>query len=221
MTIHARRHSPRFRLNEEAYIKLGSENSALVTDVSEAGLGFKVSSPLHDSGSINFRVTSGESEAVADLVWIDDTHLIGGIRFKDLPRDMRDQIRAWIDHSRGIAEVLPPIAPSVTTTDSFFDEVELSFLRSTVLETELEGNVSQPLALLREISQAPKVIAEPPMSRGRVKRSLTLFPAEAVQEGESASRTRHSPAGRRLALATLFLLVFFGAASVAAVTLLP
>jgi hypothetical protein len=252
MTVHARRHNPRFRLREAADIKLGSENSASVIDICEAGLRFKASSPLPDSGSVKFRLTSGDSEAVGDLVWTDDSCTTGGIRFKVLPSEIRDQIGLWIDQSRWTFEALPPMAPSVgatnsaldevnrsllsstipptepkqsrptsealppmapsaTTTDSPLDEVELSFLRSTILETQLKRSASQTADLKSETSEAlPRTI------RADEKSSLTLFPVEPTHLGGSEIRARRSSAGRRFGLVAILVLVFFGAASVAA-----
>jgi hypothetical protein len=257
MTVHARRHNPRFRLRKAADIKLGSENSASVIDICEAGLRFKATSPLHDSGSVKFRLTSGDSEAVGDLVWTDDSCTSGGIRFKVLPSEIRDQIGLWIDQSRWTFEALPPMAPSVTatnsapdevnlsllsstipptepkqsrptsealppmvpsvtTTDSPLDEVELSFLRSTILETQLKRSASQTADLKSETSEAANVSAVPPTTRAEEKRSLTLFPVEPTHIRGSEIRARRSSAGRRFGLVAILLLVFFGAASVAA-----
>lgn len=101
MTIQARRHSPRVRLNETIWINFGPGFGGVVLDVSEGGLQFKTHFPFRKSGSIKVGLEFSEgSDAVGDLVWTDESCTTGGLRFRSVPQEIHDQIRAWLDQSR-------------------------------------------------------------------------------------------------------------------------
>ena len=214
MTIYARRHNPRFRLNEAAYIQLEPENSASVVDICEAGLRFKASSPLLYARSFKFRLASGNSEATADLMWIDDSRTTGGVRFKILPSEILAQIRVWIDESRDF-EGLPRKAPPASTVVTIADRISPSALSPTA--PEAEPKLHQASAdLASEITQGLNVSPAPGAISGSRTRSLPIFPSAATALSEQQTGSRPSSSGRRLALAALFVLIFFGAASAAA-----
>ena len=100
MPIEARRHNPRVKLNETAYIIFGSGNRGVILDVSEGGLRFKTTSPLKGADLVRFGLTlSRRSEATAAVAWTDQTRAVAGLRFTKLPADIREQIRLWIDRS--------------------------------------------------------------------------------------------------------------------------
>lgn len=111
-TVEARRHNPRVSLNETAYINFGSGNRGVIVNVSEGGLRFKTATPLAPADSVRFWLTfSRRAEGVADLAWSDESRTTGGLRFKEVPDEIYQQIREWID--RGESEPLDrhPIPP--------------------------------------------------------------------------------------------------------------
>ena len=102
MPIEARRHSPRVKLGETAYINFGPGNRGVVRDISDGGLGFSSAAPIQSGREVRFQLPSSDKsgdkyEVVADIAWNDDSRTRGGLRFKTVPAEVRPQLRAWVD----------------------------------------------------------------------------------------------------------------------------
>jgi hypothetical protein len=98
-----RRGSTRVKLEKLAYINLPSGNGGIVLDVSSEGLGFQAAASLEAAGPTRFRLLVGsvdQIEAAAELRWIDETGKRAGLRFTDLPDEVRDQVRIWLGQPR-------------------------------------------------------------------------------------------------------------------------
>jgi hypothetical protein len=107
MPIQARRHNPRVKLHETAYINFGSGNRGVILDVSEGGLRFKTASPLiKGADPVRFWLTSfsRRTEGAAAVAWTDESRTVGGLRFTNLPPDIREQVRLWLDRSLAVGE---------------------------------------------------------------------------------------------------------------------
>jgi hypothetical protein len=73
-------------------IRLSSGNSGVVLDVSRDGLGFLACSPLEETGTLRFEIagrTTAASAAAGQLMWKDVTGKRAGVRFTQLPEDLR------------------------------------------------------------------------------------------------------------------------------------
>ncbi len=82
-----------------AFIQLDKDDGGRVLNISEEGLGFEASAPLHQNGPIRFWFSldlSDRIEAVGELAWTDASRRVGGLRFLELSPDARGQIRSWI-----------------------------------------------------------------------------------------------------------------------------
>ena len=113
MSIEARRHSPRVKLNESACINFGLGNQGVVLDVSEGGLRFQSDSPVQAGEQISFSFTNDHrSEAAAELAWSNESGEISGLRFTNLPPELYKQIRAWMDQGLCISKVLWQTPPT-------------------------------------------------------------------------------------------------------------
>ena len=76
-------------------------------DVSEGGLGFRAIAPVEADGPIHFRFaidSANRIKAVGELAWKDETGKIGGLRFTQLPDEIREQIRVWAGQSNAGAK---------------------------------------------------------------------------------------------------------------------
>jgi hypothetical protein len=85
-----------------AYISLPSNNGGIVIDVSEGGLGFHAIAPVEADGPIHFRFgidSTARATAVGELVWKDKAGKTGGLRFTELPDEVRERIRVWAGQS--------------------------------------------------------------------------------------------------------------------------
>jgi len=103
MMPHERRLSARKTPDYLAYISLPSDNGGIVIDVSEGGLGFHSVAPVETDGPIHFRFAMDSRErveAVGELAWKDESGKSCGLRFTELPDEVREQIRVWIGQSK-------------------------------------------------------------------------------------------------------------------------
>ena len=95
--------SPERRLNKRktlerlTYIDLPSNNGGIVTDVSEGGLGFHAVAAVGNGGPVHFSFSAGSQRiaGAGELMWTDAQGKIGGLRFTELPAEIREQIRSW------------------------------------------------------------------------------------------------------------------------------
>jgi hypothetical protein len=99
---HERRLTIRKTPDYLAYLSLPPNNGGIVVDVSEGGLGFRAIAPVQADGPIHFRFaidSAARIRAVGELAWIDEAGKVGGLRFTDLPDEVREQIRVWATQS--------------------------------------------------------------------------------------------------------------------------
>lgn len=78
-------------------------------DVSAGGLSFHSIAPVKADGPIHFRFgidSSKRVSAVGELAWIDEAGTTGGLRFTDLPDEVRKQIAIWAGESAENLEAL-------------------------------------------------------------------------------------------------------------------
>jgi hypothetical protein len=95
-----RRLSVRKPLEHLVYLGLPFDNGGIVLDVSEGGLGFRAIAPVEveADGPIHFRFATDSASritAVGELAWKDESGRTCGLRFTDLPDEIREQIRIW------------------------------------------------------------------------------------------------------------------------------
>jgi len=107
MMPHERRLNTRKTPDYLAYISLPSDNGGIVIDLSEGGLGFHAVAPVEADGPIHFRFAMDSPErvnAVGELAWKDESGKTCGVRFTELPDEVREQLRVWIGQSNSGAK---------------------------------------------------------------------------------------------------------------------
>ena len=99
-----RRKTPRTTLDKHAYINIEPNNGGIVLNVSEGGLCFHAFDPVQRNGTVRFWFMQHNQriEADAEVTWTDATQK-GGLRFKTLPAEAREQIRSWMDQNQPVA----------------------------------------------------------------------------------------------------------------------
>src|ERR1700752_383933 len=108
MMPHERRLSLRKMPEHLAYLSLPFNNGGVVVDISEGGLGFRAIAAVQADGPIHLRFaidSAGRIRAVGERAWADETGKVGGLRFTQLPDEVREQIRAWAGQSSTSAKV--------------------------------------------------------------------------------------------------------------------
>lgn len=116
-----RRQFPRKPLKNLAYINIEPNNGGIVVDVSEGGLRFHSAGPVPAEGQVKFWFSVNSTDhlnAVGELVWTDDSRKTGGIRFIELPYDVRAKLRSLLGAvnfepaaNTPPSEAAPPIQP--------------------------------------------------------------------------------------------------------------
>ena len=110
-----RRKFPRKKPEQLSYINLESENGGMLLDLSEGGVGFHAVTPI--DASIEklrfwFSVKSIDRiDAEGKIVWTDESHKSGGVRFLNLDDMSQKKIRAWV-RAEQIEEQASALAPA-------------------------------------------------------------------------------------------------------------
>jgi PilZ domain len=191
MSIEARRHTPRVRLNQAAYIKFGSGTRGLVLDVSEKGLRFQTESAFECAEPVRFRLTSDNDYAgEADLAWTDESRTMGGLRFTSVSPEIGAQIRSWMDGD-------PSAYPAIQDGAMAGAGSSLELVRDT-----------------SDMSEAAEgeAVAIPMGRLGEKGSSLSMFPLESTATGGLAY-TAPPRSGAQTA-AVMFLVLLFVAGGV-------
>jgi hypothetical protein len=94
-----RRKSPRTSIHKLAYVNLEPyDNGGVITDISSDGLRFHLVKPVEHGGVVRLSILLGGAnhfQAIGELIWMDATRKIGGVRFTVLPAGAADQILEW------------------------------------------------------------------------------------------------------------------------------
>lgn len=96
-----RRHAPRTKLDQVAYIHIEPDNGAIVLNASGNGLGFHSMAPVDATAPLRFSVQEQNRrvDICGELVWTDEFQKIGGVRFDTLSMEAREQVLSWIRKS--------------------------------------------------------------------------------------------------------------------------
>ena len=94
-----RRCSARHRVKTLAYVDLGLDNGGVLINVGEGGLSFQgiQSLVLGQRHAIGFKLPGIDRsfKATGEVAWLGDSRKGGGLRFIELPEDVRKLIKEW------------------------------------------------------------------------------------------------------------------------------
>jgi PilZ domain-containing protein len=94
-----RRCTRRERPNGLSYIQFEPEGGGIVVDASEQGLAFHAAAVLQQAGPIQLCVSPNPMEQIkltAEIAWMDEKKKSGGLRFKELTGDAKNQVLQWL-----------------------------------------------------------------------------------------------------------------------------
>ncbi len=98
-------------------IRFASGNAGVVLDVSHEGLGFLASAPVNETQFVRFEIAGRSkltSEAVGRLMWKDSTGKRAGLKFTQIPRELRTLIESFLPAEETVpAEASGPVAALV------------------------------------------------------------------------------------------------------------
>jgi hypothetical protein len=96
----------RRRTQQLVYLELGRENGGVMLNLSEEGCGFQAITPVKCGESRSgFQINGGRRIAGdAEIVWADESGVMGGLRFLNLPPEARKEIRSWLEETNAPME---------------------------------------------------------------------------------------------------------------------
>jgi hypothetical protein len=104
----------RKRTQQLVYLELGRDNGGVMLNLSEDGCSFQAITPVKcGEARFAFQISGGRRiSGEAEVVWVDDVGIMGGLRFLNLPVEARKQIRQWLQETnapeeRGTFEAAP------------------------------------------------------------------------------------------------------------------
>jgi PilZ domain-containing protein len=188
-----RRLSTRKTPEHLAYISLPSNNGGIVIDVSEGGLCFHAIAPVEADGPIHFRFAIDSEEkirAVGELAWRDETGKSGGLRFTELPEEIRKRIRIWAGQSNsrtksraksGVLDV-PVLEPAMEAKVAPSSEADLAPIADiqvaeSAIETQAAPGSNAELAPVAAPGNPLLYSLKPPVYSAPFNQ-LSMFPLE-------------------------------------------
>ena len=96
----------RRRTQQLVYLELGRENGGVMLNLSEQGCGFQAITPVKCGETrFAFQINGGRRIAGdAEVVWADETGIMGGLRFLNLPVEAHREIRLWLTETNAPLE---------------------------------------------------------------------------------------------------------------------
>jgi len=96
----------RRRTQQLVYLELGRENGGVMLNLSEEGCGFQAITPVKMGESrFGFQINGGRRIAGdAEITWADESGVMGGLRFVNLPVEARKEIRSWLEETNAPME---------------------------------------------------------------------------------------------------------------------
>jgi hypothetical protein len=96
----------RKRTQQLVYLELGRDNGGVMLNLTEDGCGFQAITPVKCGETrFAFQISGGRRIAgEAEVVWVDEVGIVGGLRFLNLPLEARKQIRLWLEETNALEE---------------------------------------------------------------------------------------------------------------------
>jgi hypothetical protein len=96
----------RRRTQQLVYLELGRENGGVMLNLSEEGCGFQAITPVKTGETrFGFQINGGRRIAGdAEIAWADESGVMGGLRFLNLPPEARKEIRSWLEETNAPLE---------------------------------------------------------------------------------------------------------------------
>ena len=93
-----KRSAVRKRTQQLVYLELGRDNGGVMLNLSEEGCSFQAITPVtRGETRFAFQISGGRRiSGDAEVMWVDDVGIMGGLRFLNLPVEARNQIRQWL-----------------------------------------------------------------------------------------------------------------------------
>ena len=96
----------RRRTQQLVYLELGRENGGVMLNLSREGCGFQAITPVKRGETrFGFQINGGRRIAGdAEIVWADESGVMGGLRFINLPPEAHKEIQIWLEETNAPME---------------------------------------------------------------------------------------------------------------------
>ena len=154
-----RRQSQRNRPEQLIYVELGPDNGGMMLNVSEEGFSFRAVNPVQPNGNVRFAllIDGTRLEGTGELKWARENGKVGGLRFTDVSKEFRREIRRLLTKSQPLAGswkvFIPAVAAPVDTQEKHRSDLNA------------EPPEAQPIAPLMEKPEL-KIEAPPASNAG-------------------------------------------------------
>jgi PilZ domain len=110
----------RKRTQQLVYLELGRDNGGVMLNLSEEGCSFQAITPVKVGETrFAFQISGGRRIAGdAEIMWVDDVGIMGGLRFLNLPVEARKQIGLWLQETNAPEEYGTAESASATPLDA-------------------------------------------------------------------------------------------------------
>ena len=147
----------RKRTQQLVYLELGRDNGGVMLNLSEDGCSFQAITPVKCGETrFAFQISGGRRIAGdAEVMWVDDVGIMGGLRFLNLPAEARKQIRLWLQETNAPEEhgTLEPAAAAPLDAVARSARVEAAKEASTESMTSREYRSSPFQAGVRAVEE--------------------------------------------------------------------
>ncbi len=176
------------------YVELCSANGGMMRDISEKGFAMRAMMPLRAGEITAFAFSLNPStrlEGKCKILWVEENGRVAGMQFTEVPRNLRAQIRDWLDEQQ-------TPEPATVANAEVANNATMEQLRK-----ELRSVPAHP-----EIAENPKVRGIPELEAEAVPRfrterykapeALNSAPAETEIEPVGVAYRREIPAEPRI-----------------------
>jgi hypothetical protein len=104
----------RKRTQQLVYLELGRDNGGVMLNLSEDGCAFQAISPVKlGKTRFAFQISGGRRVAGdAEVQWVDEAGIMGGLQFLDLQAEARKHIRMWLNDTNAPEEPGEGVVPA-------------------------------------------------------------------------------------------------------------
>jgi hypothetical protein len=193
-----RREHIRKPLEKLSYLSLPDENGGIVLDVSAGGLSFHSIAPVKANGPIHFRFgidSSKRVSAIGELAWLDAAGTTGGLRFTDLPDEVRKQIAIWAGESAENFEALKRANLNASSKSIAVDDPSAGpEMAAQSTSTGNPGNLFRPESASSRVHYNPVLYNFTPPLYSAPYYGLSMFPQELSSEAPTEKTQRSATA---------------------------
>jgi TonB family protein len=203
-------------------VKLAESDVGIVANISETGMGLTSATPLRENcrSHLCFHLPQlyGAIATRAEIVWMTESKKEAGVRFVDLPNEVREQIRMWVSLAAGnrksqereerpcnvedhlsTASTVAAMPPRPATGESVPQSSPLTEVRRAEFErmfpSENGANNSREISASKSASLSEPVAEAAP---GAVSATAVILPELAVTHAVEEESAPKAEAGRSI-----------------------